>query len=579
VTTAIFAAAAASAADSPREAVAQKGYAFLKKYCHSCHGVEEEVAGFKVLDRQILVAKRPGKKLPYIDESHPEQPDKSLLWLKVVKRKEMPPSYADPAEYPSPTDEERKVIDEWVRAGAPLPRGDTREHLAEFAVLAMIRDRLRDPNLDSLDRKYERFFVLTNLHNNPSVNADQLRYARAATSKLLNSLSWKRDIRPPQVLDPDGARAVLRIDLRWYGWTPDTWELIRASYPYGVAHSEDRRYRELEREIAEQSGTRLAYLRADWFVANASLPPLYEQILHLPKTLSELERDLLFLEVQKNFLHDEVARAGMVQSNVSLHNRVVERHETRYGAYWRSYDFNSSDLKGNIVRFPLGPAFEANPFADFAFVQAGGEVLWNLPNGLQAYMLADAKDRRLDGPAPVTIVRDRGEKAGSVQVLTGLSCMACHAKGMIEFGDAVRNRPAVFGDAGEKVRRIYAAPDRMKELVAQDRDTFLKALERACGAFLRDGDEKDRSIDQFPEPIVEVVQFYLRDLTLETAAAEFGYKAVDEFRRKVEHDPSLTELGLGPMLDNGGVKRELWQRTPLSLFHQVGFSLDLTAVK
>ena len=46
-------------------------------------------------------------------------------------------------------------------------------------------------------------------------------------------------------------------------------------------------------------------------------------------------------------------------------------------------------------------------------------MIFHLPNGLQGYMLADAKDRRLDAPAPISIVRDRDETAGTPEVSTG----------------------------------------------------------------------------------------------------------------------------------------------------------------
>ena len=51
-------------------------------------------------------------------------------------------------------------------------------------------------------------------------------------------------------------------------------------------------------------------------------------------------------------------------------------------------------------------------------------MIFNLPNGLQGYMLADAKDRRLDVPAPVAIVSDRSETSGTPEIVNGLSCMA-----------------------------------------------------------------------------------------------------------------------------------------------------------
>ena len=83
-------------------------------------------------------------------------------------------------------------------------------------------------------------------------------------------------------------------------------------------------------------------------------------------------------------------RAGFNNSGVSNHNRVVERHKSRYGAYWKSYDFAGSVGAQNILTHPLG------------FTHDGGEAIFNLPNGLQGYYLANASGFRLD-EAPINI--------------------------------------------------------------------------------------------------------------------------------------------------------------------------------
>ena len=114
-----------------------------------------------------------------------------------------------------------------------------------------------------------------------------------------------------------------------------------------------------------------------------------------------------------NFRRDRLARAGLSRSGVAVQaNRLLERHEAAYGAYWKSYDFRSGAGRGNLVRFPLGPAnlFQRHPFAEQAFVQDGGEIIFHLPNGLQGYMLVNGKEERInEGPADV--VRDRGSLA------------------------------------------------------------------------------------------------------------------------------------------------------------------------
>ena len=63
-------------------------------------------------------------------------------------------------------------------------------------------------------------------------------------------------------------------------------------------------------------------------------------------------------------------------------NRVVERHASRYGAYWKSYDFAGNTGTQNIFTHPLD------------FTQDGGEIIFNLPNGLQGYLIVDASGER-----------------------------------------------------------------------------------------------------------------------------------------------------------------------------------------
>ena len=70
-----------------------------------------------------------------------------------------------------------------------------------------------------------------------------------------------------------------------------------------------------------------AIRHVDWFIATASLPPLYHDILDLPETDRELEERLEVNVVEniRNAPGKRVWRAGFNDSGVSNHNRVVER--------------------------------------------------------------------------------------------------------------------------------------------------------------------------------------------------------------------------------------------------------------
>src|ERR1051325_10020550 len=140
-----------------------------------------------------------------------------------------------------------------------------RPFVPEAQVLNAINEDLRSaPNPD---RAFLRYYSLANLWNNPEIDDAELVVYRSALGKLINHLSWKREITTPRPLGPENL--LLRIDIRNYGWPPGTWRRITDSYPYALGP--------------------IPYLRVDWFVANASRPPLYHDILGLPRTLVDLE--------------------------------------------------------------------------------------------------------------------------------------------------------------------------------------------------------------------------------------------------------------------------------------------------
>ena len=316
-------------------------------------------------------------------------------------------------------------------------------------------------------------------------------------------------------------------------------------------------------------------MRADWLIATASQPPLYPTLLQLPVQLSELEKKLQ-VNIEDNFRDDNLARAGLITSGVSRQNRLLERHEAAYGAYWKSYDFKSSGGKGNLLRFPLGPKFKNNPFEQQAFVQSGGEVLFNLPNGLQGYMLVDKDDRRIDR-GPVAIVRDSNETGGTPEVVTGISCMNCHKLGIVSgFKDVLRTGSGVFGQARIKVERLHPKVEVMNKLVQEDEQRFVKALEEATGVFVKVAEDKDKDIAKFDDPIGAIAKLYYKDLDLAEVASELGIEQPKALQEMIRGNPKLKELGLGPLAEGAATKRELWEFLEgNSLFQTVANVCDL----
>jgi serine/threonine-protein kinase len=551
------------------EALARKAYAFLRKYCKDCHGgSNDQNYDIHVLERETLI--KPSETEEKDTYVVPGNPGKSLVWQKMgVSPYQMPKG-----KKPRPSDDERKIIEQWILAGAEFPKAVDRKPVDDRTELTAIRDHLK--RLRPTDRPFQRYLSLNHLHNNKSLDESVLRIHRAAASKLINSLSWQPDIVvPSQIEGTEGT--ILNFDLRKLGWSVDDWRLIARAYPYGVIHAEDEAFRELEDEVRTLTKFRLSVLRADWFVVTVSRPPIYDQLMRLPTNLRDLERKLN-VHLEQNFDQDILRRGGLVSSGVSRHNRLVERHPTPFGAYWRSYDFASSAGDGNLLLNPLGPKFPGNKYLDQAFVQAGGEVIFNLPNGLQGYMLAKADDTRLDGPAPIAIVRDEAESSGTPEVVNGISCIFCHKDGMRSFEDDIAKHPAVFADARIKMQRLYASADEMDKLLEKDEARFLGAQEQAIGLFLKDGEDgkKNKRGHIIPdnELLGDVVKLYNQDLTPDSIANELDLPDITKLQIKLGEN-KFQELGLGPLLDAKAVKRELWEGANGSLFHQVANELGL----
>ncbi len=526
------------------QALALQGTTILKNHCYMCHGEKfNGSAKLNVMDRASLLEHA------YVV---PDKLDDSGIWQRVVEN-EMPP---EDAGVPPLSPEQKETLKRWIVAGAPQVERVHRPFKPYSAVVEDIYNDLSQADRDS--RPYYRYFTLTHLNNNyNSVTDFDLRLYRAAFSKTINSLSYEPDIYVPPFIDKE--ETIFRIDMRRLGWTSDMWKYLISQYSYGVHyhHHADRKIGNYDEQIDELSGSHLCWLRADWFINHATRPKIYERFLFIPEYVDELEKRLN-VDFSRNYHEDRLARAGFATSGVSNGNRLVERHTAAHGYYWKSYDFADKGASGNLFRFPLGPVFEGNDYPNLAFKHDGGEMIFSLPNGLQAYMLTDAVGKKID-VGPISVVRDSKETGGTPEVINGLSCMHCHRHGMIDFQDSVRTGVGVFDGAKRKVENLYPLPDVMAKLVEKDRAQFLRAMHEATGPFLLVGDDSKKSIDQFAEPIGAIARFYQRDLKLEEVACELGLEDPKLLGQMIQHNRELIRIGLGPLGQNSTIKRADWE--------------------
>ena len=521
-----------------QQQIALDTYAIFQQSCLICHGPNGAYKETLLMEHDTLIEN--GTVVP-------GNPDASLLYDRVIGTPGSGPQM--PLGQPPLSPQAIDTIRNWILAGAPdwtTPAPTDRRLISPSEMLNSIETHLM--TLSSFDRAFARYFTLTHLYNAgepPSI----LQEYRKGLNKLVNSLSWGSAVTNPEPIDTRGT--IFYIDLRHYEWdVNDGWGQIEGAYPYHIsfdAPTQTALKAQLTR-LQTEMACDMPSVHIDWFIATASLPPLYHDLLSLPLTDRELETRLE-VDVLRNLQNApgvRVWRAGTNDSGVSVNNRVLERHLSRYGVYWKSYDFAGSVGTQNIFTHPL------------AFTHDGGEVIFNLPNGLQGYYITTAVGSRLDA-APINIVDNPA--ASDPTVRNGLSCFGCHIEGMNTFEDEVRSViGANTNPAYDKAQalRLYVEQSEMDALLQEDMDTYKEALEATGGA-----------VDDI-EPISRFHEVFQGAVDAEYAAAVVGLET-EAFQEKIRENIGLQNAGL-LVLDspNGSMKRDAWR----SNFPAIIYALD-----
>ncbi len=528
------------------------------EHCYECHGESGRAEGGFNYARDVLRMVQTGKVVPF-------DPPSSRVHSRMASQT-MPP--ADVAK--RPTDADLRTVRSWIEEGAPdWSAGDdcaARDFVSPSSEMELVVDDLLDlPN--ATDQRNTRYLSLTHLWNS-CVSGDELETYRYGLSKLVNSLSYGSDPVLPRAIDED--RLVFAIDLRDLVWDErngngvDAWEHMVKRIPYGLSRLGSANARDLTR-------SRLPVLPADWVVFSAARPPLYDEVLRLPDTGDGFLLERFQVDRIDDILTSDVLRAGFEGSGVSDNNRMVERHDgfNGPGSYcWVSYDFDSDVGARNILSHPLHPSDpvgECPEAANHTFVHVGGELICSLPNGMQAYYLEEGDGTALD-VGPIEIVQDFTGPEAPV-VMNGVSCMFCHAQGIIEKADDVskhwdNNRldfPSLFPECVNDTVELSYRPDAVLQAMTADRERFLAAME-AVGV----------PREQVTEPVAVLSDAFSEDMTALRVAAELGLDHRDDedgspsrFRQCIEqletNDPEVA-LELSPLLSDLTISREIFLR-------------------
>lgn len=305
------------------------------------------------------------------------------------------------------------------------------------------------------------------------------------------------------------------------GLTPGTWFDITA---YSAVQS--------------LTGSSFPIMRADWFVANASLNPAYSEMLGI-KTLADFQK-LVRFRAEDN---DLSGRAVVADSQlVSLHQRGIEFTPKVQGTYWQTYDFLKGSGVNDLLKDPLSRKRDA------------GEVFAELPNGLQAFALVDGNDKIID-VADGNIVADQVTPWKNKLVWNGLySCTNCHRNGAADILDEVRpltTPPRAL--LSKKQPEFLDFVDKYSKSIEAELAGTRARYAAAVAAATR-GLKPEENTTAYGQVFVEYQQ---KPLTIADAAAETGCTPAQLtaiLGRIIEPDPAVTTLLAGRPL-----RRDLWE--------------------
>jgi hypothetical protein len=451
---------------SPQDPAAAKAYAVLDQHCARCHQTGKlkhpRPAGnfANVLDLAALARNsalvRPGT------------PDASRLYTLMVAR-EMPYDTSHDQGGEEPTPEEIQVVRDWIQE---LPAGADagcreRARLEPGAIDAAIAKSLEGQPEGR--RKDARFVTMTHLYNACVPDATLEAY-RQAVARMLNSLSWSPAVLKPEPVDEH--KTVLRLELSALGWVAGHWDQLVQAYPYAALPAA-----RASASVQEATGTGVPALRADWLAAVALKPPHYNSLLGLPGRHADLQRVLGF-DAEAGVRAGIARRAGFRDSRIVRGNRLVERHQSKSGSVWISYDFAGSTGRQSIFDHPFGP--NAGIGGRQPFRPDGLRTIFSLPNGFFGFAQHDSRGDSADA-SPPGLDREPGKWAGTSGA--GAGCMGCHALGPIRARDEVRAAAEADRTYVKEVRDALLAThppgSELEKLVEEDARRYRAALEAA----------------------------------------------------------------------------------------------------
>jgi len=444
------------------------------------------------------------------------------------------------------------IVKQWIDCGAesweggtgtqgndnPSARGFISAEMEFTAALGSVAILPLDN--DGPDQKDARFLSLVPLYN-AGVPADRIKLYGLALNKLMWSMTTEDN--PPTLVPvhldgvtlEDGSvvsisgglgdSLMFRVDERDFLWetafdngvedvTVDRWEELMKAYPFGIKY--DNQFDAAE-SLVGLTHTRIPIVNGDWFVDNASLFPLYTDVLDIPTNGDGLDESTFLnrfggiVSQQDDFDNNNIDCAGMDgnASLVSNFNRVQCREDTRDGYCWSSIDYANQAGGANIFGNPV----------DFFNFRAGGELFCALPDGQQVYFVTNAASNFLFD-VPSNVATDYSPDSDRV-VHEGQSCMHCHESGVLErddqLRDSVEQQKGNFDqDTIDQVEEWFPLNSDWPTIYGGDIDQFQRSLTAADVTNFGDVNQ---------EPTWQLSRDYEPPLTQARVAAEYRIPA------------------------------------------------------
>lgn len=342
------------------------------------------------------------------------------------------------------------------------------------------------------------------MHN---IIATQRKGASSVVSYLLNSVSRRRIITVPKVIDH-----VIVVELDDYDIPAKAWDAFASKEPYSNITDGNL--------ATNKPGDPRWIIRADWFIVNASITPGYYNLLRVRK-----QKD--FADLVKLVRNEMEQSAVVTTGNVARNHRYIRRIPTIYGGAWVSYD-NKAEILKNLLEPEFGQA----------------EYMAPLANGLNAYFISDKTGKQLNHGDPKLTVDPNFTTA----VWAGRSCMVCHDSGVKDFTDSVRKlikkNIEIKATDKESLRKITEQFGRDLPF-KQDQELYKNAVKEATGYT---APEISRLLKNF-------IDGYNGPVNKTMAIQELGWNAM-RFNKiaRTNTDPNILTL-----YKDGDIRRNAWE--------------------